>query len=47
MITYFYWFVVIAIAVGVLVIFAKMERWKPALIAVPYTHPTPPTKRIG
>ena len=32
MITYFYWFIVIAIAIGVLVFFAKMEHWKPALI---------------
>ncbi len=32
MITYFYWFIVIAIAMAVLVLFGKMNQWKPALI---------------
>lgn len=32
MITYFYWLVVVALAVGVLGIFGKMNHWKPALI---------------
>lgn len=32
MITYLYWAAVIAIAIGVLSLFGKMDRWKPALI---------------
>ncbi len=32
MITYLYWAIVIAIAIGTLIVFAKMNRWKPALI---------------
>jgi len=32
MITYLYWFVVIAIAIAVLVVFGKMDHWKPAVV---------------
>ncbi|WP_317930115.1 hypothetical protein [Halioxenophilus sp. WMMB6] len=33
MITYFYWMLVIAIAIGLLVLLGKREKWKPALIS--------------
>lgn len=32
MITYFYWACVIAIAIAVLGLFGKMDKWKPAMI---------------
>ncbi|WP_439133801.1 hypothetical protein [Pseudomaricurvus sp.] len=32
MITYLYWFLVIAIAIGVLVLFGKKDKWKPGFI---------------
>lgn len=32
MITYLYWFLVIALAIGVLVLFGKQDKWKPGII---------------
>lgn len=32
MITYLYWFLVIAIAIGLLVLFGKKDKWKPGFI---------------
>lgn len=33
MITYLYWMLVIAIAIGLLVLFGKLEQWRPAIIS--------------
>ena len=33
MITYFYWLVVIVLAMGALYLFGRMDKWKPAVIS--------------